>query len=158
MRITTMYLALAVMLLGGSVFLPRARANEWDQTVKMSFSQPVEIPGEVLPAGSYWFILADNFANRDFVQVYSPNWQHLYATLPTTPSVRLNPDNGVEVRIAERPHDQPEAMLTWFLPGARYGHQFLYSEHEQKQLARLSRQDILLPSSAGRSASFMAGE
>jgi hypothetical protein len=159
MRTATIYLALAVMLLGGAVFLPRARANEWDQAIRLSFSQPVEIPGHVLPAGSYWFILADNFADRNFVQVYSPNWQHLYATLPTVTRRRLDPASGVEVRFAERPHKQPEAMLTWFYPGAMYGHTFLYPEHERKQWAGAAKADFLLPSRVSLSRpAVIAGE
>jgi hypothetical protein len=41
-----------------SVFLPTAQADDWDQMMKLTFTQPVEIPGRVLPAGTYWFVFA----------------------------------------------------------------------------------------------------
>ncbi len=51
------------------VFLPSARADEWDQMTKFTFSQPVEIPGGVLAAGTYWFVLQNNQSDRNIVQI-----------------------------------------------------------------------------------------
>jgi hypothetical protein len=45
------------LIFAGAVFLPAARAGEANQKTKLVFSQPVGIPGAVLPAGTYWFIL-----------------------------------------------------------------------------------------------------
>ena len=44
-------------LLGG--LIPLANADEWDQKTTFTFSGPVEIPGQVLQAGTYVFKLAD---------------------------------------------------------------------------------------------------
>ena len=46
-------LALASLLM-----LPVARGTEENQATKLTFNQPVEIPGHVLPAGTYWFVVA----------------------------------------------------------------------------------------------------
>jgi hypothetical protein len=36
-----------------------AEADTWDQLTYFTFSAPVEIPGTILPAGTYSFKLAD---------------------------------------------------------------------------------------------------
>ena len=41
----------------------RATADEWDQKTIFTFSNVVEIPGQVLPAGTYVFKLADSSSN-----------------------------------------------------------------------------------------------
>jgi len=37
--------------------LPVARASDQDQASKLTFNKAVQIPGRVLPAGTYWFVL-----------------------------------------------------------------------------------------------------
>ena len=59
------------IILASAVFLPVAVADEWNQATKMNFSEPVEIPGVVLPAGTYWFVLADSQGDQQIVQVFS---------------------------------------------------------------------------------------
>ena len=43
-------------------------ADAFDQATKFTFSQPVQIPGRILPAGTYWFKLLDS-SNRQVVEV-----------------------------------------------------------------------------------------
>jgi hypothetical protein len=43
------------------IMLPVLRASEFDQATKFTFSQPVSIPGQVLPAGTYWFTVIAGF-------------------------------------------------------------------------------------------------
>jgi hypothetical protein len=53
------------------VMLPVAHADDWDRASKLTFSQSVQIPGRVLPAGTYWFVLADGVGNRNILQVFN---------------------------------------------------------------------------------------
>ena len=78
---------------------------------KLTFNQPVEIPGSGLPAGTYWFVLQASSSNRDIVQIFSPDWSKIYATLITVASYRQQTTNYTEIKFAERPHNQPEALL-----------------------------------------------
>jgi hypothetical protein len=130
--------------LAGAVCLPAARADLWDQMTKMNFSQPVEIPGGVLPAGTYWFTLLGSNSDRDTVQIFSADWSHLYATLETIPVERRQPTDKTEIKFAERPYDQPEAILDWYYPGLVLGHEFLYPSKQQKQLAKDRQQDVIV--------------
>jgi hypothetical protein len=69
------------LVLASLVMLPVAHADEWDQASKLTFSQSVQIPGRVLPAGTYWFILADSIADRNIVQIFNSDRSMLYATI-----------------------------------------------------------------------------
>ena len=53
--------------------LPRASVR--DQATRISFNQPVRVPGKILPAGTYWFVLSNvGAADRDTVSIYSSDW------------------------------------------------------------------------------------
>ena len=131
-------------VLSCAIFMPAARADAWDQMTKLTFTQPMEVPGRVLPAGSYWFVLLGSDSDRNLVQIFSEDRSHLYATLQTIPVDRQQAQDKTEIKFAERPYDRPEALLEWYYPGFLSGHQFLYSRQQQKQLARDVQQDVLL--------------
>jgi len=131
-------------VLSCAILLPAAQADPWDQMTKITFTQPMEIPGRVLPAGSYWFVLLGSDSDRDVVQIFSEDWSQLYATLQTIPVDRQQAQDKTEIKFAERPYDQPEALLEWYYPGFLSGHEFLYSSQQARQLARDVQQDVLL--------------
>jgi hypothetical protein len=133
------------IILAFSAFLPMARADEWNQKTELSFSQPIEIPGRVLPAGTYWFVLADSQSNRNVVEIFSTDWSRIYATLFTAPEYRAESTGNTEVQFAERPHDKPEALLNWYYPGQLTGHEFLYSSRQEKRFARDIKEDDVAP-------------
>ena len=69
---THRFIALAIVLAGSAAwFAPTARADEWDKRTVMTFNEPVEMPGQVLPAGTYVFKLADLQADRTVVQTFT---------------------------------------------------------------------------------------
>jgi hypothetical protein len=49
--------------------VPSTMADEWNQATKLTFSGPVEVPGRVLPAGTYWFSLMNDDSDRNIVQI-----------------------------------------------------------------------------------------
>lgn len=129
-------------ILACAVFLPAAQAGERDQMTKLKFSEPVEIPSHILPAGSYWFVLQDNQSDRNIVQIFTADWKKLEAILITVPTERWDVTNETQIEFAERPHDKPEALLKWYFPDRMTGHEFLYSERHEKEFARDGKQDI----------------
>lgn len=133
------------LVLAFGAFLPAARADEFDQQMKLNFNQPIEVPGVVLPAGTYWFVLADTSSDREVMQIFSEDWSTLYATLLTVPAYRQQAQDQPEVRLAERPHQKPEALLKLFYPGFDTGHEFLYHHKEEKELAHDAKLDIVVP-------------
>jgi hypothetical protein len=130
------------IVLACAVLLPLARASEEDQQTKVTFDQPVEIPGTVLPAGSYWFVRDTN--NLSIVRVFSLDWKTLYATENTADAERREPADGTTFTFAERESSKPEAMLKWFYPGETIGHEFLYHKQEERELSRDEQQTVMV--------------
>src|SRR5437867_12412284 len=110
------------------VMLPLARASEWDQKTVFTFNQPVELPGQVLSAGTYVFKLADSSSDRNIVQVFNKEEDELYGTFLTIPDYRPEPADKPIVTFEEREAGSPEAVKTWFYPGDEYGHDFVYPQ------------------------------
>lgn len=122
-----------VMMLG--VMLPMAKADERDQTTILTFSQPVEIPGQTLPAGTYRFVLVNTETSLNTVQIFNADRTKLYATLNTVPASRSEVTGDTVVSFAERASGQQAAIKTWFYPGMTDGHEFLYGSKEERELA-----------------------
>jgi hypothetical protein len=135
-----------VMLLAGLGFLgglvQSATADDWDQKTIFTFSGPVEIPGQVLPAGTYVFKLADSSSNRNIVQVYGKNEKHLYGTFLAIPDARLQPAGKPIITFDETPAGSPEAVRAWFYPGDTYGHQFVYPKPKAVALAKANNTPV----------------
>jgi hypothetical protein len=87
---------IALVCLGvlGTV-LPRAKADARNQKTVFTFSGPVEIPGQVLEAGTYVFKLMDSQSDRNVVQVFNKRENHLYGTFLTIPDYRLKHSQGL---------------------------------------------------------------
>jgi len=124
-KTTVAMIALAGLGILGSL-APRAAADEWDQKTFFTFSGPVAIPGQVLPAGTYEFKLLNSTADRNTVQVFSKDEQHLYGTYFTIPEMRPEPTGEPAITFDERSGDSPEAVKAWFYPGDETGHEFVY--------------------------------
>src|SRR6266853_333757 len=142
MKRTTATLILLVSLgfLGGMV--PRATADESDQKTIFTFGGPVEIPGQVLPAGTYVFKLADSQSDRDIVQVFSKDEGHLYGTFLAIPDQRLRPAGKPIITFDEGVAGSPEAVRAWFYPGDDYGHEFVYPKTDALALAKANNTPV----------------
>lgn len=136
MKIRKQLMILATML-GFLIMLPIARASETDQATKMTFNTAVQVPGRVLPAGTYWFFVKENNASPDIVQIFNEDRSKLYATILTINAERSSPTSDTSITFADRGSMQPETMVSWFYPGQVSGHEFLYSNPEEKELAQL---------------------
>src|SRR6266849_3163761 len=79
-----------------------ARADEFDRLMVITFSGPVEVPGAVLPAGTYQFKLADPNGDRNVVEIRSSDRSKVYATLLTIPDERSTPTDDPVVTFEER--------------------------------------------------------
>ncbi len=131
------------LVLGCVAFLPAAHADEWNQMTKFTFSGPIEIPHAVLPAGTYWFVLATGPAQRNVVRIFNSDRSRQYATLITLPTIRSQSTDRTEVTFAERPSNKPDALLTWYYPGRLTGHEFQYRPRREKEFVRDPKQDVV---------------
>jgi hypothetical protein len=119
------------------------RADEWNKKTVMTFSQAIEIPGQILPAGTYTFVLLDSSADRHIVQIFNADGSHLIATVLAINNYRLKPTGDTVVKFAERAGDNPEALKAWFYPGDNFGQEFVYPRQRAVQLAVVVKEPVL---------------
>jgi hypothetical protein len=116
-------------LCAAGVILPRAAAaDEWDKRTILTFSQAVEIPGKVLPAGTYVFQLADSPASRHVVQVFDQDGRILAMVL-TIPTARRTAADDTRITFEEQRVGAPFPIKKWFYPGELGGEEFIYATH-----------------------------
>lgn len=128
--------------LGALLLLPGARADQWDQKTVFTFGGPVEIPGQILPAGTYVFKLHSSVSNRHIVQVFNKDENHIFGTFLAIPDYRLRPSSKPIIKFHERPAGSPDAVRAWFYPGRNYGHEFVYPKTEAVALARANNTPV----------------
>lgn len=158
MKIHKLYIAIGMVIAFALFFELAAHADESDQATIITFSQPVQIPGKVLPAGSYLFKLAESDSDLNVVQIFSADRRTLYATLQTIPTDLPDAAGHTMVSLAQQGAGQPDALLKWFYPGRETGNEFLYPNHEEKELAQDKQQTIVADhSTASTSEAVHAG-
>ena len=116
---------ICLMLLGGTLFVPKGRADESDRKTIVTVNQPIQVPGKVLPAGTYVFKLPDS-NNLTLVAIYDADQMHLITTVQGIPDVRTETPDKAILQLEERPSGQPEALKAWFYPGDNFGVGFVY--------------------------------
>jgi hypothetical protein len=146
----TFMIAFAVALV--LFFEVSAHADQGDQATRITFSQPVQIPGQVLPAGTYWFLLANISEQQEVVQIFNSDRSKLYATLETAPTERQEASGRTVVKLAEQQSPKPEAIVAWFYPGETTGHKFLYTKDQEKELVQDSQQPVVATPAANNAS------
>jgi hypothetical protein len=116
---------ICLMLLGGTFFVPKGRADEADKKTIVTVNEPIQVPGKVLPAGTYVFKLLDS-NDRTLVAIYNADEMHLITTVQGVPGVRTETPDKTILQLEERPSGQPEALKAWFYPGDNTGVEFVY--------------------------------
>jgi hypothetical protein len=117
-------------------------ADDWDQLTKVTFSGPVEVPGRVLPAGTYYFKLLDSPSDRDIVQILSEDKKHLIEMVLAVPDERFRASGKAVIQFSEQPAGSPEAVKAWFYAGSKYGLEFVYPYDRAVQLAKSSKEPV----------------
>jgi hypothetical protein len=142
MKINKGYIAVVLIIASTLFFGLAAHADESDQATKITFSQPVQIPGQVLPAGTYLFKLEDSNSSQNLVQIFNADRTVLYATLQTVATERREPTGYTVLILAEQGAGQPDVLVKWFYPGRETGNEFVYSTEKEKDLGQDRQQTI----------------
>jgi hypothetical protein len=124
--IVTLVLTAALTALSLS---PPMNADEWDRKTIVTFDQDVEIPGQVLPAGTYVFKLLRSSSNRNIVQIWTDHESHLLSTLITVGDSYPNPSGEPYFVLDMTGTDEgyPPVVTSWFFGGGDEGRDFIYS-------------------------------
>jgi hypothetical protein len=142
MGINKSYIAVGLIIALSLFFGLAAHADEADESTTITFSQPIQIPGRVLPAGTYVFKLAST-DDLNVVQVFNADRTVLYANLQTIATDRPEPTDHTVVALAEQGAGQPDVLLKWFYPGRETGKEFLYPQQKEKELAQDKQQTVM---------------
>ena len=126
---------LAAAVLGAAV-LPSARADESSKKTVVTFSQAVEVPGKVLPAGIYTFQPMDSPADRHIVQIFNADGTQIITTVLAINDYRLQPAGQTVLKFSDRAGDSPDALRAWFSPGDNFAQEFVYPKARAIQLAQ----------------------
>ena len=143
MKINKGYIAVGLIIAFALFFELAAHADESDQATTITFSQAIQIPGQVLPAGTYLFKLASDDSDQNIVQIFNADRTVLYATLQTVATERQEPTADTVVALAEQGAGQPDVLLKWFYPGRETGNEFVYPRQKEKELAQDQQQTIV---------------
>ena len=141
--ITFRKLTLAVLAIVCLVALtPKAQAQLLNEKIRVTFSAPVEIPGRVLPAGTYVFMALEP---GHVTRIMSADERTVYGTFLTIPEDRLEPVEKPTIILGENPTGTPERVDAWFYPGDSTGSEFMYRESNSRSKLESSVRGALVP-------------
>ena len=134
--------AMASVGLLGVALAPSARADEWNKKTILTVNEPIQVPNQVLPAGTYVIKLLDSPSDRHIVQIFNKDENHLYTTILAIPNYRLKPTGKTVFTFWETPPGQPKALRAWFYPGDNFGQEFAYPKSAAVQIAAVSHEPV----------------
>lgn len=94
------------------IAVPAIRADDLNQATLFTFNQPVQIPGHVLPAGTYLFEIVKNF-NHEIVRISNADRINVIALIQARPTVQKRFAGKTAIVLAETGVSQPAAIVSW---------------------------------------------
>jgi Protein of unknown function (DUF2911) len=120
----------------------QAEAQSASKRTTVTFNEPVEVPGQALPAGTYTFTILNSYGMRNIVQIWNKDKTNLITTILAIPNYRLEATEDTVIEFRERPANQPQALKAWFYPGHGYGIEFVYPKEEAIQIAEATNEPV----------------
>ena len=112
-----------------------ADAQTRNNRTVLTFSQPIEVPGQILPAGTYTFQLADSLSDRHIVQIFNADGSQIITTVLAINNYRMQATDKTVITFNESVRGAPEAIRAWFYPGNNFGQEFVYPKARAEELA-----------------------
>lgn len=142
MKINKLYIVLGLLIAFGVFYALAAHAEETNESTKITFSAPIQIPGQVLPAGTYIFEETDPNDDLNFVRIFNADRSALYATLQTVSAERTEATGDTAITLAEPENGQP-VLVKWFYPGRLTGHEFVYPKQQEQGIAEAKQETLV---------------
>lgn len=145
MKIVKTALVVFALSLLGTMLAPsvQAQTNAYKKKTIVTFSQPMEIPGRILPAGTYTIELVDSDSDRHIVRFFNADQTRVVATVLAIPNLRLKTTDKPVMTFAERPINSPEALKAWFYSGDSFGQEFVYPKKRAIELVQVVKEPVL---------------
>jgi hypothetical protein len=117
-------------------FSSTVRADNWDKKTVVTFVQDVEIPGQILPAGTYVFRLFRSSSDRSILQVWAQGESQLVATLITAGESYPNRSGKPYFVLDMTGTDEgyPPALVSWSFAGSDEGRHFIYNGYSTTRM------------------------
>src|SRR5580700_1879773 len=117
------------------IAVPPVRADESNQATLFTFNQPVQIPGRVLPAGTYLFEIVNNF-NHEIVRISNADRTNVIALIQARPTTQKGFAGKAAIVLAERGSSEPAAVVAWSYASHSEGHQLVYPKQLREKVAK----------------------
>ena len=124
-----LFTGMICLMLLGTFFVQMGRADMADKKTIVTINQPIQVPGKVLPAGTYVLKLLDS-NHPTLVAIYNADETHLITTVVGISDSRIQISDKTVFQFEERPSGQPEALKAWFYPGDDSGVEFVYPDQK----------------------------
>jgi hypothetical protein len=124
-----MFTGMICLMLLGIFFVPKGRADLADKKTIVTIDQSIQVPGKVLPAGTYVFKLL-NSNDPTLVSIFNADETHLITTVKGISDSRIQVSDKPFFQFEERPSGQPEALKAWFYAGEDSGVEFVYPDQK----------------------------
>jgi hypothetical protein len=116
--------AATILMAAAMIFADQpVRAAGLEIGTLVTFDQPIEIPGRVLPAGTYAFTQS----GPSIVQVWDKYQTRLIATLLTNSAEQREFEPRQEFEFDSNNADNPKVLKAWFIDSGILGHEFIYN-------------------------------
>lgn len=125
------------------VAAPAVAQEPGNDTTKLTFSGPVQVPGKTLAAGTYEFTIADRDAMRSVIQIWNEDKSTLIAQPIVVPTRRQEQTGELAVEFGATPEGVAPAIRAWFIPGNSIGHEFVYPKDQAEWIAKTSHTMVL---------------
>jgi hypothetical protein len=139
----------ALAFLGLATLHPVLKADEYDRKTVISISQPLEVPGVVLPPGTYVMKLFNSSSDRHIVQFMNEKQNQQLALTFAVAAERLQPTGKTVLTMYEGSQGSPPALRTWFYPGDNVGQEFLYPHRQAVSISERTKQTVPEVESSG---------
>jgi hypothetical protein len=116
-----------VVLLGVCATSAISAFNDSRRTTYFTFNRAVQLPGVVLPAGTYIFEVANHESVGDIVRVMSRDRSKVHLMKFTRPIYReATRELKATIKLGESPAGNPPPVKAWYPESELRGREFLY--------------------------------
>lgn len=116
--------------------------NVVDQPVWFTFANEVRVPGKTLEPGQYEFKNTSSKVDRQVIEIYNKSQSKPVAIVMAVGTSRTDlqgAPNKPEVIFYETPAGTPPPVQSFWYPGVKTGHAFIYSKAEAAEMASLNK-------------------
>ncbi len=126
-----------------------AQAQLRSERIKVTIDAPMMVPGTTLQPGTYMFELRNPGVDQQTVQIYKADGTTPVATIQAIPTRREEIAEDTVMQFNPASNGAPLAIKAWFYPGTRFGHEFIYSDEEARQIAERTKTLVLSGDTSG---------